>query len=111
MIVSPRSSGTNSPLKLYGYMRSGRPLVATDLYTHTQVLNREVALLVPPTPEGLADGMQRLIEDPVFAAKLGAAAARRANEEFSDRVYIDKVTSFYDDVIARCSSTFVSSTA
>lgn len=111
IIVSPRSSGTNSPLKLYGYMRSGRPLVATDMYTHTQVLDNEVALLVPPTQEGLAAGMQRLIEDPIFAAKLGAAAARRANEEFSDQAYIDKVTKFYEDVIEHCSSTFISSTA
>ena len=110
MIVSPRSSGTNSPLKLYGYMRSGRPLVATDMYTHTQVLDKEVALLVPPTQEGLAAGMQRLIEDPIFAAKIGAAAGCRANEEFSDRAYIDKVTEFYEDVIEHCSNTFVSST-
>jgi len=109
MIVSPRSSGTNSPLKLYGYMRSGRPLVATDMYTHTQVLNQEVALLVPPTPEGLAAGMQRLIEDPDFAATLGAAAARRANEQYSDSAYIDKVNSFYEDVIRYRSITPVSS--
>ncbi len=39
VLVSPRASGTNTPLKIYQYLRSGRPIVATRLRTHTQVLN------------------------------------------------------------------------
>jgi len=34
-LVSPRTEGENTPLKLYSYMRSGRPIVATHLLTHT----------------------------------------------------------------------------
>ena len=45
VLVSPRSSGTNTPLKIYQYLRSGRPIVATRLLTHTQVLDDEVAIL------------------------------------------------------------------
>ena len=51
-LVSPRSSGTNTPLKIYQYLRSGRVIVATRLLTHTQVLSDEVAILdgaEPPT--------------------------------------------------------------
>ena len=40
ILVSPRISGTNTPLKIYSYLRSGRPIVATNLHTHTQVLSR-----------------------------------------------------------------------
>ena len=40
MLVSPRSRGTNTPLKIYQYLRSGKPIVATRLLTHTQVLER-----------------------------------------------------------------------
>ena len=29
VLVSPRSTGTNTPLKIYQYLRSGRPIVAT----------------------------------------------------------------------------------
>src|SRR5262249_39130205 len=39
VLVSPRSTGTNTPLKIYQYLRSGRPIVATRLVTHTQVLD------------------------------------------------------------------------
>ena len=43
IVVSPRISGTNTPLKIYSYLRSGRPIVATKLRTHTQVLSPETA--------------------------------------------------------------------
>ena len=51
VLVSPRSTGTNTPLKIYQYLRSGRVIVATRLLTHTQVLSDEVAILTEPTPE------------------------------------------------------------
>ncbi len=50
VLVSPRSTGTNTPLKIYQYLRSGRVIVATRLLTHTQVLSDEVAILTEPTP-------------------------------------------------------------
>ena len=52
VLVSPRSLGTNTPLKIYQYLRSGRPIVATRLLTHTQVLDDEVAILTEPTAAG-----------------------------------------------------------
>ena len=56
LISSPRlaSAGTNTPLKIYSYLRAGKPIVATDLLTHTQVLDREVAILVRPEPGAFA---------------------------------------------------------
>ena len=48
ILASPRIAGTNTPLKIYSYLRAGKPIVATDLLTHTQVLDRETSLLVPP---------------------------------------------------------------
>ena len=48
ILVSPRIRGTNTPLKIYSYLRSGKPIVATDLLTHTQVLSPDVARLVAP---------------------------------------------------------------
>ena len=53
LLVSPRIRGTNTPLKIYSYLRSGKPIVATNLLTHTQVLTPEIARLVDPTPNRL----------------------------------------------------------
>ena len=101
VIASPRSRGTNTPLKIYGYMRSGRPLVATDLHTHTQTLTAETACLVPPTAEGLAGGLARVLDDPDYAARLAAAAHAAAEQSYSDAAYMTKVHEFYRDVLHR----------
>ena len=100
LIVSPRSRGTNTPLKIYNYMRWGVPLVATDKPTHTQTLTVDNSLLVPPTPEGFARGIQRLIDDPAEASRIGAAAARFAEEHFADADYVARVAGFYREVAA-----------
>ncbi|NIS75879.1 MAG: glycosyltransferase [Deltaproteobacteria bacterium] len=57
VLVSPRSDGTNTPLKIYEYLYSGIPMVATDIYSHTQVLDDDVAFLVKPEPEDMARGI------------------------------------------------------
>ncbi len=38
ILLSPRSEGTNTPLKLYTYLRSGKPILATDIFSHSQIL-------------------------------------------------------------------------
>lgn len=101
IIVSPRSRGTNTPLKIYGYLRSGKPLVATNMRTHTQLLTPEIAMLVPPNPDGLARGMIEILENPDLGQKLAAAASARAEREFADESYVDKVTDLYRRVLAK----------
>ena len=84
MLVSPRIRGTNTPLKIYSYLRSGKPIVATDLLTHTQVLSPEVARLVPRRGRGVCrrrGGATRSI--PRSGRRLARAAARLADEKYS----------------------------
>jgi glycosyltransferase involved in cell wall biosynthesis len=88
VLVSPRIAGTNTPLKIYSYLRAARPIVATDLLTHTQVLDRETSLLVPPQPDAFAAAIVRLLGDPVLAARLAAAAAALARSRYSREEYV-----------------------
>ena len=98
VLVSPRSSGTNTPLKIYQYLRSGRPIVATRLRTHTQVLDDEVAILVEPTAEQLAAGIVRAFTDPT-AQTLGANAQHLANTKYSDEAFIAKTKRVYEVLV------------
>ncbi len=59
VLVSPRTLGTNIPLKIYSYLASGVPLVATDLPTHTQTISPDIAVLALPEPEAFAAGIAR----------------------------------------------------
>jgi glycosyltransferase involved in cell wall biosynthesis len=90
LLVSPRSTGTNTPLKIYQYLRSGRPIVATNLRTHTQVLSAETAFLAEPTPEGLAAAAIAALDDPERAAAIGAAARQLADTRYTDEAFIAK---------------------
>ncbi|MEO5894705.1 MAG: glycosyltransferase [Vicinamibacterales bacterium] len=87
-LVSPRSTGTNTPLKIYQYLRSGRPIVATRLLTHTQVLDDNVSVLTEATPEAYAQGILSIIEDPVYGRAVGARALHLAETKYSYDVYL-----------------------
>ena len=90
VLVSPRSSGTNTPLKIYQYLRSGRVIVATRLLTHTQVLSDDVAILTAPTPEDFAGGILRAVNDPGLAARIGEAAKRLAETRYTYDAYLQR---------------------
>lgn len=99
VIVSPRARGTNTPLKIYSYLRSGRPIVATNLLTHTQTLDETNACLVDANAEGLSDGIVRVLSDDGYAEYLVRNATRKAEEEFSDEAYLRRVQAFFSEVM------------
>jgi len=98
VLVSPRITGNNTPMKIYSYLDSGRPLVATRLPTHTQVLDDEIACLVDPTPADLAAGMLRLFRDAELRTELARRAQERFQREFSPQVFRERIVRFYDQL-------------
>jgi glycosyltransferase involved in cell wall biosynthesis len=90
VLVSPRSIGTNTPLKIYQYLRSGRPIVATRLLTHTQVLNDDVAILTAATPEGFASGILAALNDLNRARAVGVSARELADTKYSYEAYLTR---------------------
>jgi glycosyltransferase involved in cell wall biosynthesis len=92
VLLSPRISGTNTPLKIYGYLRSGVPIVATRLPTHTQVLDDDVAVLTEPTAEGFAQGIISVITDGNLSSRIGSHGAHLADGRYSYSIYLDKFT-------------------
>ena len=95
ILVSPRIAGTNTPLKIYSYLRSGRPIVATDLRTHTQVLEPGTAALVSPDPVAFADAVGRLIDQPDERERLATAAAALAARKYSRAYYLEQTREAY----------------
>lgn len=96
ILASPRVAGTNTPLKIYSYLRSGRPIVATDLRTHTQVLDHETAALAEPEPEAFAAAIRRLIDRPDERARLARAARALADARYSPDAYVARTAEAYE---------------
>jgi len=79
VLPNPRSAISNaftSPLKLFEYMGSGRPIVASDLPSLREVLrDGENALLVEPgNPQALVAAIDRIKKDAALGGRLAAQA-------------------------------------
>jgi glycosyltransferase involved in cell wall biosynthesis len=99
LLVSPRTKGANTALKLYTYMQSGRPIVATKLPTHTQVLDDDCAVLVMPNADDLAAGILQVIREPLLASALGREAKARVASKYSLASFRHKVRTAYQDLL------------
>jgi glycosyltransferase involved in cell wall biosynthesis len=95
VVVSPRSRGVNTPFKVYTYLASGTPLVATRIPTHTQLLDDALAMLVEPTPEALAEGIARVLADPQAARERARRGRELIEGEYSAARYTEKVALAY----------------
>lgn len=91
VLISPRLDGTTVPLKIYSYLYSGKPIVATNIYAHSQVLSQEIAVLVEPNKDAFAEGIIRVLSDPELANRLGKNALRYAYKKFNYQSYLTKV--------------------
>lgn len=90
VLVSPRISGTNTPLKIYSFLKSGKPLVATNLWTHTQLLNEKTSFLVDPDSQSLAQGISRALSSQE-ARRRAQAAKNFAQREYTYPRYLERM--------------------
>lgn len=96
ILVSPRIKGKNTPMKLYSYLDSGKPLVATNLLTHTQLLDHQLAVLTEPIPEEFSQGLLQLIQDENLRLRLGAAGKQFIEQKHTYAAFREKLTELYD---------------
>jgi glycosyltransferase involved in cell wall biosynthesis len=98
ILVSPRISGVNTPMKIYSFLDSGKAIVATNLRTHTQVLDNEVAVLVEPNPKAFAEGVLLAAGDENLRKRLGGNGKRLAQEKYSYEEFQTSVNQIYDSI-------------
>ncbi len=100
VLISPRITGQNTPLKVYSFMAAKRAIVATNIRSHTQVLNERNCYLCEPTPTSLADAIARALDNSPQAAehrkKLIEQASNDFDERYSMRCFCAKIKSLYD---------------
>ena len=81
------SNAYTSPLKLFEYMASGRPIVASDLPSIREILTHErnALLIAPGNPQALTAAIRRLIEDRALGERIARQALEDAREYTWDR--------------------------
>lgn len=97
VLVSPRVGETTTPLKIYSYISAGKPILASNVPAHSQLLDDSVALLVEPTKEGLARGLKTMMEDDNLRRKLGEKSLRLAGQLYSKSTYLAQIEKVYKE--------------
>ncbi len=87
ILLSPRISGVNTPLKLLDYLKAGRAIVATDTAANRLILDETCAVMAKPDPDTFAQGISRLIAAPDLRQKLGAEGKRLIAERYNFREF------------------------
>ncbi|MDZ7841475.1 MAG: glycosyltransferase family 4 protein [Gammaproteobacteria bacterium] len=102
VLVSPRTRGNNTPMKIYSYLHSGVALLATDLPTHTQVLNEDIAELAAPDPASFGRSLASLLENEAKREEQSRRAAEYARREHSIESFRRSVQTLYREVAESC---------
>lgn len=90
------------PVSVLEAMASARPVIATAIGGTAEVVaHEETGLLVPPgDAASLAGAIDRLLGDPVLAARLAARGRALVEQEFSATVMAERVAQLYDQLLS-----------
>jgi glycosyltransferase involved in cell wall biosynthesis len=89
------------PVAILEAMSAGKAVVATAIGgTDEVVVPGQTGLLVKPgDPLALAEAIQRLLTEPGLAEAFGNRGRARAEQEFSSRMMIDRVSLMYEELL------------
>ncbi|MBI4283418.1 MAG: glycosyltransferase family 4 protein [Chloroflexi bacterium] len=90
---------TGNSNKLYQYMAMEKPIVATTLPSLTDFIDDSCAVLVPPDdPDAMAQGLQRVLDNPALAATISENAYQRAIQEYNWGLEEAKLLNLYSEI-------------
>lgn len=105
ILLLPNSAKTEesthgtSPIKLFSYMASERPIIASDLPSVREIVSDAEALLVhPDDPMAIRDGILKILDNPDLSENL-AAKAKIKSAEFTWEKRADKIFNWIEKVI------------
>lgn len=96
ILVAPRIKGINTPMKIFPYLHSGKPVLLTRLPTHTQIVTDQEAFLADPEPRAFAQGILTLAADPALRQRLGKQGRAFVEKEHTYAAHKRRVDELYD---------------
>ena len=101
----PGHGKTSLPSKVLGYMAAARPVVAgveEDSDTAVWIRAGECGLVVPPQDvEALAEGICRLVDNPVLRDRMGSNGRQYVVEHFSKAAALARYLAFFERMARR----------
>ena len=99
VLLSPRLVGKNTPMKIYSYLAAGKPIIASNIESHTQILNHEVSILLPLDEEKWAQEMENIHENKELRHYLSENARALFLQEYSWERFRERVRNYYSQIL------------
>jgi glycosyltransferase involved in cell wall biosynthesis len=101
VLASPRIKGNNTPMKVYSYLDSGVPVVATKLLTHTQAMTDNEAYLAEPNSKEYADKIIKAINDSKVSNQKSRNAKILVQSRYTKEAFTKKIREFYLNIFQK----------
>ncbi len=99
ILLSPRVSGVNTPLKILDYMKVGRAIVATDVESNRLLVDENTAVLAKPEPELFAVAIASLAMDQSKRDAIGKAGRHLYETRYNFQQYRQRLADCYTYVL------------
>ena len=88
------------PISILEAMRAGLPSVVSNVGGNSEAIDASCGdVIAPGDVAGFRQGLLRLLADPALRAKLGAAARRRYQAEFTQEIMLKKTMEVYSAAV------------
>ena len=98
VVIAPLRIGGGTRLKIVEAMSMGKAIVATTLGAEGLDVSDGENILLADTPDEFASQVTRALRDPRLTARLGRAARKRAEEQYSWKGVVDRLERFYAEL-------------
>ncbi len=102
ILLVPRISGVNTPLKVLDYFKSGGAIVATDVPSNQIILNETTALFAQPDAVSFAEKILILVDDDKLRKHLGDNGRRLYEQKYNFAAFQARITKAYKELGLEC---------
>ncbi|MCC5843626.1 MAG: glycosyltransferase [Verrucomicrobia bacterium] len=104
ILLSPRISGHNTPLKLLDYFKAGGSILATDVQANRLLLDDTTALFAAPEAPAFAQALAGLANDPARRQSLAAKGRHLIETTYNFDAYRTQLAKVYDLILSKDTS-------
>lgn len=104
ILLSPRVSGHNTPLKLLDYLKVGRCILATDVEANRLILTEETAVFAAPDASVFGRALSELSMDAEHRSDRAARGRHLIETTYNFTRYREQLAAVYHEVLGQISN-------
>jgi len=98
ILLSPRMAGRTNPIKIFDYLKAGRPIVATSHRSNRLILDESTSVFTDTTPESFSGGILRLMTDREKRKRLSRNGSKIIEERYNYEDFKRRLAACYEEL-------------